>query len=109
MAALPVAFGRRAREVRASGYGSAVVNPAPALSRTCAGWASTAGFAVGSHDGTTTLRPTTGLDTSWYQIRDRGQGRVELTEIDTDGDEHTELYAAGMGILEPYLIGLLIL
>lgn len=93
--------------MRACGYGGAVVNPAPTLSRTCAGWASTAGFTVGTHECATTLRPTTGHGTSWYQIRDRGQGRVELTEIDADGDEHTELYAAGIDILERFLIGLL--
>jgi hypothetical protein len=91
-----------------AGYGSAVTNSAPILSRTCAGWASTAGFIIDAHGDATILRPTPGHDsTSWYQIRDRGKGRIELSEIDGDGDEYTELFAAGMDVLERYLIGLL--
>ncbi|WP_260973570.1 TNT antitoxin family protein [Mycolicibacterium llatzerense] len=84
-----------------------MVNPVPTLSRTCAGWANTAGFTVDTYDDATTLRSAAGHGTSWYQIRDRGRGRVELTEIDHDGDEHSELFAAGMDVLERYLIGLL--
>lgn len=86
-----------------------MVNPAPPLSRTCAGWASTAGFTVDTYEDATTLRPTAGGGTSWYQIRGRGRGRVELTEIDVDGDEYTELFAASMDVLERYLIGPLVL
>ncbi len=87
-----------------------MVNAAPILSRTCAGWANTAGFTVDTYDDVTTLRPTTrGGATSWYQIRDRGRGRVELTEIDADGSECSELFAAGMDVLERHIIGLFVL
>lgn len=83
-----------------------MVKPAPTLSSTCTGWARTAGFTVSTDADTTLLRPAD-HGTSWYHIRDRGQGRVELTEVDPNGVEHSDLYAAGMDTLERYLIGLL--
>lgn len=93
--------------LRPGGYRSAMTSKAPTLSRTCAGWAGTAGFAVATYDDAVTLRPGAGHGGSWYQIRDRGRGRVELTEIDEDGAENSDLFAAGMDVLERYLLGLL--
>lgn len=63
-----------------------------------------AGFTVSTDDDTTVLRPADhGI--GWYCIRARGRGRVELTEVDPDGVEHSDLFAAGMDVLERYLIG----
>jgi hypothetical protein len=84
----------------------------PDLSPECVGWARTAGYAlrVGERADAAVLRSEVG-GTTQYFIRDRGNGRLELSRTPGD-DGHEEerlLYAANRGVLERYLFGLLVM
>ncbi|EHB48868.1 hypothetical protein MycrhDRAFT_5709 [Mycolicibacterium rhodesiae JS60] len=72
------------------------------------GWARTAGYALGVDDqaDAAVLRSEAGGPTR-YVIRDRGAGRLELSQTDGDdvGGEERLLYAANRGVLERYLFG----
>lgn len=83
-----------------------MASTAPALSRVCIGWATTARFDVETNDGVTILRPEDRTRFS-YEVRSRGGARVELFEIDPEDHEDTVLFAANMDVLEHYLIALL--
>lgn len=81
---------------------------APALTNICAGWAQTAGFEIATEDGVTVLRPED-RNRGSYQIVSRGRSRVELVETDPDGTQSSALFAAGIDVLEHYLMALLVL
>lgn len=77
------------------------------LSAACVGWAQAARYAVldGDEPGSVVLRhvdPAAGR----YILRSRAEGRVELF-LSVDGEEESVLFAAGMAVMERYLVGVL--
>lgn len=77
------------------------------LSAECVGWARAAQYAVldGDEPGAVVLRHTDPA-AGRYILRSRAEGRVELF-ASVDGEEESVLYAAGMAVMERYLVGVL--
>jgi hypothetical protein len=79
------------------------------LSAECVSWARAAQYAVvdGDEPGDVVLshaNPAAGR----YTLRSRAEGRVELFGS-LDGEEESLLYAAGMPVMERYLVGVFVL
>ena len=76
------------------------------LSTLCSGWAQTAGFDVRIEAGETQLWPGD-RDRGRYRIRERGNGRVDLLDVDPDGVEEVVLFTADQEVMEVFLIAVL--
>jgi hypothetical protein len=76
------------------------------LSTLCSGWAQTAGFDVRIEGGETQLWPHD-RDRGRCRIRERGNGRVDLLDVDPDGVEEMVLFTADQEVMEVFLIAML--